>query len=362
MRLAIVMILLAAPVAAEEPPPQLASEARFLHPAAPAVIVLDGGATLSYLGYLPETADAYYHIAWDDGDFDPYASFTFYYLDHLVSDAVNAEEILTIGAPVVDILGRPAANIAATCSCDSDGGFICPDLGARWCENFIDWDTHAIADGSYWVVAVNDEPPFFVYNASLAPVRIAHGARLPPAVLVELPDGLGHTDTSYRIEAIAIGTGTMKLDLAWGDASDPATVLQPVHPIASGLPVVIGSDGMTGYDWDVSGLDDGAYFVRATLTDDNGTAFSDSRYPLDVFHDHPADLAFSPARDFAIPISDGGMNASGCSCAIARRRPAPPMAFIAVALAIGCAIGRSRRGRRARGRSRRNRGRGSRPR
>ena len=36
-----------------------------------------------------------------------------------------------------------------------------------------------LAPGEYWIAAVNNDPPFHLYNLSYAPVRVSHGTARP---------------------------------------------------------------------------------------------------------------------------------------------------------------------------------------
>ncbi|MSP59556.1 MAG: hypothetical protein EXR72_04295 [Myxococcales bacterium] len=297
------------------------AKASYLHPAAPGRVGAgtDGGSATDYSKYVPEEANASYRIDWADGDADPTGRFTFYYLDHAISDAVSAEQVEQIGKLVRDVKGRDAAGIFVACSCEADAGVECPkvDGGARWCDNFVDWDTSGLTDGAYWIAAVNNDPPFHVYNLSFAPVRVHHGAAKPPVVIVVRPDGLLDADRSYRVAVVAVGTGAMTLQLAYGQ-NDVKKVLGPVSSIAKQLPAVAGAEGLVGYEWAIAEIPNGSYFVRATVTDGSGQSYADSRYGLAVYHAPGDDGGATPA-DLAVTGADMAKMenpAKGCSCAV----------------------------------------------
>ena len=241
------------------------SQAAFCRPPPPAHQATDGGLVFRWA---PEEADSRYRIAWLDGDFDPTGRFTFYAVDHQVPIAVDTSVIdgqggndPGIGRVLKTTDGREARDLWVSCSCEAedagggecDGGLpgLCADAGARWCDDRIEWDTGAVADGVYWIAAVNNDPPYHVYNTTAAPIRVAHGPRRPPVVIVIRPDGLGAgVDRSYDISALVAGEPPLTIDLAWG-INDLDRVNQPLHPIASGLPAVPGPDGAFHYGWDV---------------------------------------------------------------------------------------------------------------
>jgi MYXO-CTERM domain-containing protein len=329
------------------------SKATFCSPPPPAQSALDSGVIYSYL---PEDADASYRIAWQDGDTDPTGKFTFYYLDHEPPTAVDANAIETLATPVRTVDGRDAASVYVSCACvavdagadicDAGTAPNCADGGARWCDNFVDWDTSTILDGVYWIAAVNNDPPYHVYNMSQSPVRVSHGAHKPPVVIVLKPDGLGPgADTSYRASVLVSGEGQLTLDFDWG-IDEKNQVNGPVHAIARGVPVVVGSDGAVAYSWDVSALPNEVYFLSATVKDDaGGVSFSDSRYGLSVFHRvgtdagdaGPGDASAAVAPDLASPPTNP-KSPSGCACSVggADSSPLPwlPFAIAAGALAI----------------------------
>ncbi len=295
------------------------AKANFTHPA-PIDLLSDGG---THYHFVPEAADQSFRIEWDDGDVDPTGRFTFYYLDHAISDGLTAKQLPQEATLVRDLSGRDAERVYVSCSCDGDAGVKCPggDGGPRWCDNFVQWDTHALPDGSYWIAALNDDDPYLVYNLSPAPVRIHHTVALPPAVLLLTPDGVGTADLQYHLQLLAVGTGAMKMDLSYGN-DDYGETLGPLHAIAQAVPAVVGSDGTVGYDWALSSVKNGTYFVRVQLSDSVGQAFADSRYGLVVFHGSGSvDAAVSDAGD------GGGIKTlmpprSGCSCQLAaQRRP-----------------------------------------
>lgn len=287
------------------------AKANYLHPAAPGTLtVIDGGVHYDYSSYVPEEADASYLITWTDGDTDPTGKFTFYFLDHCVSDALDADQMEMVGTIVHDTRGREARNVYVACDCDADAGVKCPDIndagptGERWCDNFVAFDTSALTDGEYWIAAVNNDPPFHVYNLSEAPVRVHHGNKPPPVVIITRPDGLLYADRSYETQFIALGTGPLTLDLSYGDNSVDK-VLGPTMGLAKAIPVTRRPDGTTAWIWDTSSLANGNYFLRATLKDAvGGHSYTDSRFPLAVFH--PPALDGGAPLDAAEPMPDDG--------------------------------------------------------
>ena len=318
------------------------AKAVFCAPPPPSRTPTDGGGVdYHYLPrYVPEEADQRYHLAWQDGDMDPTGKFTFFFLDHDVPISLRVDYIdgtggaAGIGKIVKTIDGREARDVYVSCACvsqDLGGGEVCDsgtmagtncaDGGARWCDNGIDWDTSQVPDGVYWIAAVNNDPPYHVYNMSEAPVRVSHAAHKPPAVMVVKPDGFGSADSIYRVTALVAGAGPLTMSVAYGIDVDPQ-VTNPVHVIASKLPLTPTADGTVTYEWDVSRLPNSEYFVEVTISDDSGaSSFSDSRYGIGVFHAAPASDLGAPHADLAAAAADlaqaaNPMGKAGCSCAI----------------------------------------------
>jgi hypothetical protein len=317
------------------------SKATFCAPPPPTEIPSDAGAGLDYR-YAPAEADTHYLLQWQDGDTDPTGKFTFYYVDHQIPIAVDATTVETMGMANDATAGlihtvdqREARDIYVSCACvaqdaatGSGGGDPCdagivpscnPDAGARWCDNAIDWDTSAIPDGVYWIAAVNNDPPYHVYNTSVAPVRITHGGgHKAPIVIVTRPDGLMGSDTHYTVQSIVVGDPPLTLDYAYG-INDINSVNDPVRSFAHAVPTVPGPNGAVAYDWDVSALKNQVYFVSLTVTDGSGAqSWSDSRYGLSVYHHleagsapDAADAAIAPAVDAGAPPPGSG--SGGCA-------------------------------------------------
>jgi hypothetical protein len=113
-----------------------------------------------------------------------------------------------------------SGGIYISCTCTPALGVVCPDAGPRDCRDAFAWDTHALPDGTYWVIAVDYDPPFDVYSVSETPVRVAHGgAPAPPAVVVIPPDGIGVADRAYTIDGL--GAAPLTLDLEYGHDGYP---------------------------------------------------------------------------------------------------------------------------------------------
>jgi hypothetical protein len=315
------------------------AKANYYHPVPPGLAFADGGMVYTYT---PEEADASYHIDWQDGDVDPTGNFTFYYLDHGVPENVSAADVEANFPVVVDTMGREARRIFVACMCIVDAGITCPDLdgGARWCDNYVDWDTSAVPDGVYWLAAVNHDPPFYVDNLSYAPVRVRHAANppLPVGIVIRPGDGsLAEADRNYHVVAIATGTGGLTFDFAWGPDL-PMQALGPTTSIQKGLAIAEGADGTYGFDWDTSQLPNSSYFVRLTVHDANGTSYTDSRFGVGVYHDvgdggPPQDL--SAGSDGSIELPPPKM---GCGCALGARPRGP-----AIALVLGMVVAALRR-------------------
>lgn len=328
--LSLAALLLAQP--AEAHVGAVVANARFTAPPPPQVTGADAGVVLAPFTFDGATpASPRYTVSWVDGDNDPTGRFYFYYLDHCPSFAVPPAAIKTTATPIPD----GAAGVWASCNCDSDAGVMCPDAGVRDCRNSITWDTSALPTGSYWVIAVNDDPPYLVYSVSGSPVRVQHGADPPPpAAIVLRPDGFGSWDTSYRTQWFAVGAPPLRIDLAYG-IDDPTKVLGPTVPLLKDAHGIVNPDGTVSWDWDTTALETlGTFFLRVTVTDSNGVSqFTDSRYQLSVYHpdtDGSAASSDLSARDGLLNLHppSGG-------CALGPEGGAPALlGSLALALAV----------------------------
>jgi len=284
--------------------------ATFTSPGDPGITHGDANDTLTPTPYVWVTADSSYTVVWSDGDIDPTGRFTFYYLDHQPTFEVTPDDIETGGiATKIDDPINNSGGYFASCYCSGDQGVTCPDgTGvvmrdpATTCANQITWNTSAIPPGTYWIVAVDNDPPFHVYYSATAPLRVAHGGTPLPAALILRPDGIGAWDTSYHLQWIADGKAPLSFKLEYG-LEDTGTALMPQALIADHLTPAPNADGSFGYDWDVSQLGNSlAYWVRLTVTDGDGNAtFTDSHFAATIFHNGgmvtpTLDLAMAPPK------------------------------------------------------------------
>lgn len=304
--------------------------AKFNNPAEPTVTHADPNDSVTFAGF--DTADASYTFAWDDGDMDPTGHFVFYYMDHAPTFQVQSADIEAGLGVRIDDPVNVGTGYYVTCACSADMGVTCPlvtrDSATNCAHDTLTWNTSAVPAGTYWLVAINKDPPFYTYNVSNAPIRIAHaGAPLPPAVLIVRPDGYGSYDRTYHLQWIAVGTPPLTFDLSYG-VEDTTTAQQPSGVIATGIRGTQNPDGSFGYDWDISSLANNTiYWVRVKVTDGNGVStYSDSHYGMTVYHNGsmpPADMATAPP-----PKKHG--------CAVDRDEP--PLAALASVLAALGAI------------------------
>ena len=263
--------------------------AKFKTPADPGITHVDPNDTIDPTPFTWTTADASYTVTWDDGDTDPTGRFTFYYMDHQPTFQVTADDVETPGyATKIDDVNNNNGGFWASCYCSADQGVTCPVVTrdpAGNCANQVTWNTSVIPAGTYWIIAVNNDPPFHVYYSSNAPIRVAHGGTPLPAAVIVRPDGFGAWDTTYHLQWLADGKAPLTFALEYG-LEDTGTALMPQTPLASGLMPAPNADGTFGYDWDVSGLDTNkAYWVRLTVTDGDGNStFTDSHFATTIFH------------------------------------------------------------------------------
>jgi MYXO-CTERM domain-containing protein len=304
------------------------SYAKFTLPADPQITQTPSMTVDVLAPYTIASADTSITITWDDGGIDPTGRFYFYYLDHGPTSGVSADAIEQTLATKIDDPVNNTDGYFISCVCSTDMGVTCPmvtrDPAVNCARRQITWNTTNIPAGTYWIVAVNYDPPFHVYSAANAPIRVAHGgAPLPPAVVWVRPDGFGSWDKSYHLQWTAAGTGPLSFDLAWGDAN--ADTLNAPNVIASGIKPALGSDGNTySYDWDVSAMPNGNYFLRITVADANGVKTStDSHFQVSVYHyvggGGPVDMAMGtpPKKHSGCSTTPGTTPAGGVPTALA---------------------------------------------
>jgi hypothetical protein len=295
------------------------ANARFTSPATPMVTAADAGVLLAPFTVESVAAGAPVTVTWEDGDNDPTGRFYFYYIDHCPSFDVPVTDIeSTLATAIPDGNG-----VWASCVCNPDAGMgvTCPDAGptGRDCRNAITWDTTSVPTGTYWIVAVNNDPPYHVYSVSGSPVQVtAAGDQTPPAAIVLRPDGYNAYDKSYRVQWFAVGTPPLKFDLAYG-IEDPALVLGPTTSLGTNVQGFSDPDGTWSWDWDISSYTNlGVFFLRVTVTDGNGkSTYTDSRFGLSVFHPsldggppdlskHPTDMLTLKPPPHGCEVAPGG--------------------------------------------------------
>ncbi|HWE26416.1 MAG TPA: hypothetical protein VHB97_00360 [Polyangia bacterium] len=305
--------------------------AKFTAPADPAVDHADPNDSVTPTPFVWTTADASYTVTWVDGDTDPTGRFIFYYMDHQPTFQVTADDVESGGiATRIDDPVNNSGGYFASCYCDGDQGVTCPDVVRDPngnCANQIVWNTAGIAPGTYWIIAVNNDPPFHVYYPSNAPIRVAHGGTPLPAVLIVRPDGFEAWNTVYHLQWLADGKPPLSFALASG-VEDTGTAITPQTPIATGLTPTANSDGTYGYDWDVSQLPNNSFWVRLTVTDGDGSStFSDSHFAVTIFHSGttppPPDMAMTPKKK------------SGCEIGPARDDGAPSRGMLSTLAVLG---------------------------
>jgi hypothetical protein len=294
----------------------LPAVAKFTAPAEPVTTHVDPNDTFTWSGFA--NADASYTIQWTDGDIDPTGRFTFYYMDHEPTFQVGPDEIeQTLGHKIVDGV-NDSGGYFASCICSTDLGVTCPpdirDPNGN-CANQLVWNTSGLAPGTYWLVAVNNDPPYHTWNVSGAPVRVVHGGTPPPAAIILRPDGFGAFDKGYHLQWLGDGKAPLRFDLAYG-LEDTGAGNTIIGDIGSGVSATDNGDGSFGYDWDISQLPSNkAFWVRLTVTDADGqTSFTDSKFAVTVFHSGATampDLAMAPPPK------------GGCHCSVENHALAP---------------------------------------
>jgi hypothetical protein len=290
-------------------------------------------------------ADGQLTITWDDGDSDPTGRFTFYRLDTRPTFQVATADVERLGTRIADAV-NDAGGYFVSCSCTSGPGVVCPPVTrdpAGNCRNSLVWDTSQLAAGTYWIAAVNDDPPTHTVNVGAGPVRVAHGAQAaPPAAVIVRPDGVGSWTDAYDLSWLAAGTPPLTFALWYGtEDGDP---LRADGVIAANAAATLDGDGRTWrYRWDLAGLADARYFVRLRVTDGNGAATTlDSYYSINLYHQAPAppadmSMATLPDHHGGCSLADGAASDTPAS----RRRRLPWALLLFLLPIFGWALRRS---------------------
>jgi hypothetical protein len=251
------------------------------------------------------TADANYDVAWTDSDSDPTGRYFLYYMDHPPPSGSSTADVAALAEAL------PLGGIWAACDCIDGAQVVCPDAGVRDCRNSIPWDTSGLAPGAYWLVAIDNDPPYYLYSVSESPVRVAHGGSAPPGAYFILPNGIGSADESYKIQWVAEGDAPLAFDLAWGKNVEP-DVAQPPTPIATNVAATDEGGRKFSYLWDTSQLASGDVYVQVTVRDASGRSSIANSLNLKIFH--PAappdlsrpDMAMAPRTAASCQVGDSG--------------------------------------------------------
>jgi hypothetical protein len=289
--------------------------ANFTNPP-PLVTAPDGGVT----GASIPVADSSFDVSWDDGDSDPTGRYFFYYLDHPPPTAMSTANVAATA------IALPQPGIWAACDCIDGPLVVCPDAGVRYCPNDFVWDTSALAPGAYWLIAIDNDPPYYLYSVSESPVRIAHGGTPPPGALFVHPNGIGSADQSYMLEWVAAGDAPLTFDLAWGANVEP--IASP-RPIGASLAATDEGGGKFSYAWDTSSLAGGDVYVQLTVHDAQGRSSLTNSLNLRIYHPgaESGDLAAHP---------DMAMRAKSAASCDVGGGGAPTALFVGACLALLC--------------------------
>jgi hypothetical protein len=284
------------------------SLAQFTQPP-PLLTVPDAGTTIA-------TADVSYDIAWVDSDSDPTGRYFFYYLDRPPPSGTTTAKV------AAQATALPLGGIWAACDCIDGPMVMCPDAGVRDCRNGFTWDTSAVAPGAYWIVAVDNDPPYYLYSVSESPVRVGHGGSPPPGALFLAPNGIGSADQSYPVRWLAAGDAPFEFDLAWGKNVDP---IGAPTAIGASIAAVDEGGGNFSYTWDTSQIPGGDIYVQLTVRDAQARSSVTNSANLRIFHPGSPDLgrpdmavAKTPTRGCEVGGSDGAGTAlfAGASLAL----------------------------------------------
>jgi hypothetical protein len=292
------------------------SLAQFTHPP-PLLTAPDGGVTAAAI----PTADGSYQVTWTDSDEDPTGRYSFYYMDRPPPSGMSTATVEARGIPVGE------GPIWAACDCVDDPTFMvmCPDAGDRDCRNEFSFDTSALAPGAYWLIAVDHDPPYYLYSISESPIRVGHGTTAPPGALFLKPNGIGSAHLTYQLEWVAAGDAPLSFDLAWAPNDGVDT---PPTSIGTNLAAKDEGNGRFSFAWDTSPLPDGDIYVQLTVRDGQGRSSVTNSLNLNIFHgSSKADLGPDLAMRAMQPQPDGG-------CDVAPGGQATAALFVGVLLAL----------------------------
>jgi hypothetical protein len=293
------------------------SLAQFTHPP-PLLTAPDGGVTAAAI----PTADTSYDVTWVDSDSDPTGRYSFFYMDRPPPSGTSTADVAARGIPVGE------GPIWSACDCVDDPTFMvmCPDAGDRDCRNGFSFDTSALAEGAYWLIAVDNDPPYYLYSVSESPIRVGHGGTAAPGALFLQPNGIGAADESFALRWVAAGDPPLEFDLAWapndGVDATPTSIGKKVAATDEG-------NGQWSFPWDTSQLADGDVFVQLTTRDAAGRSTVTNSLNLTIFHGAARpDLANAPDLSMTVtPPGDGG-------CEVAPGGNATAALFVGVVLAL----------------------------
>jgi hypothetical protein len=270
----------------------------------PLLTAPDGGVSDSSI----PLADQNFHVVWNDGDMDPTGRYYFYWLDRMPPPALSTNHVSAIATAVPEGNG-----IWAACDCvDVPGVVMCPDSGVRLCDDDFVWDTSALPEGAYWLIAIDNDPPYYLYSVGESPIRISHGGTPPPGGLFILPNGIGSADEKTLVRWVAAGDGPLEFDLAWGADVEPQVQDLPAS-IGTKISATDEGNGKFSYMWDTSSLPSGAVYLQLTIRDAKGRSSVTNSPELKIFHPQNDAAADLRRPDMAMVSTSGSCEVGSAS-------------------------------------------------
>lgn len=223
-------------------------------------------------------------------------------------------------------------------------------------DNAYTWDTSNVASGTYHIWSEVIEPP----EENMAPqiisfspgvVTIAHpGDPVHPALVLTTPDTpFRFADESYVLRWKAFdphGTGLVKIEVGTSSlGADFETLAEGLDPAAE------------EYLWDTAELQDEDWYIRATISDDQGLSFvTYAQYLLLVSHPEPeTDAGIVDAGSGSVDAGlegDGGFVKTGspdsCRCISGETSTQTSNLWLPAGLLMVLGAGRRRANKRAR--------------
>jgi hypothetical protein len=129
-------------------------------------------------------------------------------------------------------------------------------------------------------------------------LTISHGGELPQITILTPPAAGDTANTSFNIEWTSLTSGSTTIDLYYDTDTISGTGLKQ---IASHLP-----DSLTSYDWDCSGINEGAYYIYGLIKDVSGNSLGAFRNTGTDYSEGTVLIDHSSGYSFSITAPPAG--------------------------------------------------------